>query len=308
MGTIRVARKSGLMQAVCVGKEGPYPPPGAAGVGLIRKAHMKTHGIWKAAVLAAVFAVGLLPPAARADWMVGDPYKMHYPQLPDPNGWDVKVDGPNVVADDFLCTASGPITDIHFWGSWRGDIMGNLSNIHLSLHADIPADPQNPDSYSMPGVLLWEYNTMDYDPGLVTSRPDGSGSQGWYDPLEQLWIRPDHNAFFQYNVSIDSSKWFTQTQGTIYWLDLHAVNEIPGTEFGWKTSLQHWNDDAVTEDFYDIIPGKDWIELTDPLAPSESLDMAYVVVPEPHAGWFLLAGVAGLLARRRRNSISGRIG
>ena len=24
--------------------------------------------------------------AARADWNTGDPYKMHYPQTPDPNG------------------------------------------------------------------------------------------------------------------------------------------------------------------------------------------------------------------------------
>ena len=27
--------------------------------------------------------------SARADWDKGDDHKMHWPQLPDPNGWDV---------------------------------------------------------------------------------------------------------------------------------------------------------------------------------------------------------------------------
>ena len=27
-------------------------------------------------------------------------------------------DGPWVLADDFVCTNTGPITDIHLWGSW----------------------------------------------------------------------------------------------------------------------------------------------------------------------------------------------
>ena len=55
---------------------------------------------------------------AWADWDEGDDYKMHYPQMPDPTGWDIcLVD--QWVADDFTCTESGPITDIHFWISWR---------------------------------------------------------------------------------------------------------------------------------------------------------------------------------------------
>ena len=64
-----------------------------------------------------------------ADWEPNDPvaptnHKMHYPQMPDPCGWDVKAGPPvlntapvqslKVLADDFLCTGSGPITDIHF--------------------------------------------------------------------------------------------------------------------------------------------------------------------------------------------------
>jgi len=31
----------------------------------------------------------------------------------------------------------------------------------------------------------------------------------------------------------------------VYWLDLQAAPEESGTLFGWKTSFDHWNDDAV---------------------------------------------------------------
>ncbi|MCF7837724.1 MAG: hypothetical protein K9N49_03760 [Candidatus Marinimicrobia bacterium] len=247
------------------------------------------------------------PLVASADWTEGDPYKMHYPQLPNPNGWDVKVDGPNVVADDFQCTQNGPITSIHFWGSWKGDTVGLLSNIHLSLHADIPANPGDPDSYSMPGDELWTYNTYLYDPGLVTIRLYGTGDQGWYDPITPAgvgqYLENDHQDIWQYNVMIDPSRWFEQQSGTIYWLDIHVANETENTEFGWKTSSNHWNDDAVTEDFYETLP-VDWIELRDPIT-AESLDMAFVIVPEPHAALLaLLGGVACWLAGRRKSRSS----
>ena len=29
--------------------------------------------------------------AAQGAWSLGDPHKIHYPQLPDPNGWDVNI-------------------------------------------------------------------------------------------------------------------------------------------------------------------------------------------------------------------------
>ncbi|MBN1918657.1 MAG: hypothetical protein JW889_12175 [Verrucomicrobia bacterium] len=59
----------------------------------------------------------LLLPAARADWNEGDPAK--WVQLPDPNGWDIKVTG-GFVGDDFVCNEPGWVTDIQFWGSWKG--------------------------------------------------------------------------------------------------------------------------------------------------------------------------------------------
>lgn len=229
-----------------------------------------------------------------ADWLPGDLHKMHYPQTPDPNGWDIKVDGLNIVHDDFRCTQTGPITHIHFWGSFRGDIVPPepyLNNIYLTIHSDIP-DPDGPGpAYSTPGALLWDYSTSNYDPGLVTVREEPEGLQGWYDPVpvDPLVIPDDHLRFFQFNVKIVSDMQFQQTEDTIYWLGIHAVSPM-GFDFGWKTSLEHFNDDAVADDL-----DGGWIELRDPASadiPPPSLDMAFVIVPEPSS----TALAMGLLA------------
>src|SRR3990170_7895753 len=86
----------------------------------------------------------LLGTTVLADWNPGDPAK--WVQLPDlqPTGVDVKATYPKVLADDFLCTSTGPITDIHIWGSWLydrlpvipGTTVGDPNNVsfRLSIH------------------------------------------------------------------------------------------------------------------------------------------------------------------------------
>src|SRR5262245_49515491 len=83
---------------------------------------------------------------ARADWSPGDPFKMHYPQLPDPNGIDIKASYPKILADDWRCTETGPVSDIHIWGSWFNDLKFTGAYIHASIHLDVPAGPNNPYS------------------------------------------------------------------------------------------------------------------------------------------------------------------
>jgi len=51
--------------------------------------------------------------AAGADWSPGDPFKMHFPQMPDEAGWDVNSTQPLIVADDWRCTETGWVKDIH---------------------------------------------------------------------------------------------------------------------------------------------------------------------------------------------------
>lgn len=226
---------------------------------------------------------------AAADWDPGDPHKMHFPQLPDPTGWDVAATWPKVLADDWMCTGTGPVTDIHFWGSWYDDQQIPIEYIHVSIHEDIPVSPTNP--YSMPGALLWE---RDFFAGEFTERLWGTGDQGWYNPNTGEYYPNNHILTWQYNM-VDIPDPFIQNEGTIYWLDI-SVKLPDGTPpwFGWKTSLDHWSDDAVWGDY----PVPDWMELCDPITQA-SLDLAFVITPEPGAlSLLLVGGGLGLLRRR----------
>src|ERR1700687_681497 len=60
-----------------------------------------------------------------------------------------------ICADDFICTNTGPITDIHLWGSWLNDRVGtNSITFWLGIYDDVPASPLNGPSH--PGNLKWQ--------------------------------------------------------------------------------------------------------------------------------------------------------
>lgn len=244
-----------------------------------------------------MIGVGIVATAAStalADWFPGDPYKMHYPQLPDPQGWDVNATYPKVLADDWQCSETGPVTDIHVWGSWEFGIPGEILSIHTSIHTNIPATP---DVGSRPGDLLWE---RDFLPGqFILLDPWGTGDEGWYDPNNGEFRRPDHQTFHQINIERIEDP-FIQTLGEIYWLDISVtLADVSGTQarWGWKTSLEHFMDDAVWSDFNAVGGVDGWNELYDP-ETGVSLDMAFVITPAP--GTIAIVGLGGLAALRRR--------
>jgi len=294
------------------------------------------------------------------NWEPGDPHKMHYPQLPDTTGWDVNATWPVVLADDWRCTETGWIKDVHFWGSWRDGIQGYIQQFSLSIHEDIPAGtacidttwatgdcngdgiplsvadlsyliqylfsggaPPNPlwdsdlngdcvvDSldaavyndyfiyglsvfdpyggypvpaccdtvdYSMPGQKIWgteifNWDETAFDPGTL---------EGWYDPATGDVRWDNHTEYFQYNICLDSNYWFWQNLGDIYWLNITAMVEEPGTMWGWKSTQDHFNDDAVW-DFQEVTP---WQELYEPGTGEtwDTLYNAYGVVLD-NEGW-----------------------
>jgi hypothetical protein len=247
----------------------------------------------------AVLAVFLAAPAL-ADWEEGDFHKMHYPQLPDRNGWDVKASWSKVLADDWRCSETGDVEDIHFWGSWYKDDWRDEGNpassfewFSISIYADIPDPDGTGPEFSKPGALLW---TRVFKPEQVDVRLWGTGEQGWYDPNSGQWEYPNHVMNFQYNIENIQNP-FPQKAGTIYWLAISM--ECNYGEWGWKTSLDHWNDDGVWADYEPGGPTP-WTELRDPrTTPGESLDMAFVITPEPAAVVCLALGSL-LLCRRMR--------
>lgn len=271
-------------------------------------------------VLNISIAVLLLTTPAWADWdpqPLDDPtnHKMHYPQLPDPNGWDVDVTV-GFVADDWKCSSTGPVDDIHFWISAEGDNWGNgIDFIDVTIYDDVPAgtDPDPTVTWSHPGEEKWTSRVQDQPPAaggdgdvFTIREPALQGVQGWYAPYEPYYTLSDHVNYWQVNIQNILNP-FEQELGTTYWLEIHIIPNALTAEqvgqgmlnpfFGWKTSLDHWNDDAVYEDI-----DYNWQELYDPRPGfvEQSLDMAFVITPEPATLIVLALGLIPVLLKRRR--------
>jgi hypothetical protein len=214
-------------------------------------------------------------------------------QLPDLSirGIDVKATKPLILADDFQCTRHSLITDIIVWGSWYHDLLPeNPLNVKftLSLHADIPGTP-----FSRPGNVLW-YRV--FQPGMFTaSQYQGNIQEGWWNPLvPSSYEFPGDTVCWQYYFPVPPAEAFCQL-GTpetpiVYWLDVQAepLGATTGAQFGWKTSIDHWNDAAVFGQGVEPYPGP-WNKLTYPAQhplEGQSIDLAFAIggnlpCPEP---------------------------
>jgi hypothetical protein len=250
-------------------------------------------------VFCSILAILGVAQPAECDWDDTMPAKwVQYPDLTDYNGIDVDAtvehgdwDFPTqVLADDFLCTETGEIQGIHIWGSWINDYLplddpGQVI-FTLSLHSDI-ADPEpgDPDNWSMPGDVLWwrTFQPGDFDVNVWAT----DLKEGWYVPCvtPPMYQPLADTVCWQYNFNLDQGE-FTQ-EGTVenpvvYWLDVQAKPLDPNARFGWKSSQDHWNDDAVwgigTEPF--LGP---WNELRYPFGHRfelQSIDLAFVITGE----------------------------
>ena len=249
---------------------------------------------WKAVVIAAV-ALAAIATAARADWYPGEPYKMVKVQMPDPFGWDIEIFSPqHEVADDWQCSQSGAVSDIHFWTSWPRDEVGVIQWLSVAIYSNVVAGSV---PFSQPGTPLWGRTFQQGEFRVID--PYGQGDQGFADPQQREWIgwgAHDHQMYQQINIT-DIVRPFPQKEGEIYWLGIYAGWEgITQPPVGWKTSLDHFMDVAV---YKDLETGA-WTPLID--RAGNGLDMAFVITPEPATLALMGLGVAGLVARRRNRS------
>ena len=217
---------------------------------------------------------------------------MHYPQLPDPTGYDVSFSQTYELADDWSCSEHGPVSDVHFWVSWKSDYRGWIDNIILSIYLD--------EVGQLLGDPVWQGQLSNGDFFLNVVEPygdSGTGFQDWFEPELGTPAFDDHREYDQINC-VDFRDPYLQSQGVIYWLSVQVIvgSDVGDAKMGWKTSLDVpfggrpvWGD-----------PQSDWSIVDIPEYPN-GVDFAFVITPEP--GTCVLLGIGGLamaLVRRRK--------
>ena len=216
------------------------------------------------------------------------------------HGWDeYSVYGNlQIVADDWLCESSAPVSDIHWWGSFidwgeLGPPSEMPDAFHFAIWSDVPdPDPCDPVTFSHPGQVLWEYRCDTYRWDFF----------GWdFDPRDPL-LPPE--TCFKFECDLPEDQWFHQDPGdNIYWLSIAAIYDTgvePINPWGWKTRPRDPNspapDDAVVIwDPVIPIPGANYLQ-GGPLwwpTPQDSWDMCFELTvdsegpppPDPTIKW-----------------------
>ncbi|MCP4705615.1 MAG: hypothetical protein GY865_13530 [candidate division Zixibacteria bacterium] len=217
-------------------------------------------------------SIGLILLTASGVMAQWDNHKMHFPQLPDENGWGISRLPERILADDWQCSESGPVRDLHFWGKWFAGFEGTIDHFDITIYADIPADPPL-IPFSRPGEILWEYDAFEF---ATTSIPQTSPG-GWYNPITGEVLSDIQQDYYQYDIYFDDQQtWFEQVEGTIYWIEVFPAADLSG--WGWLSSINHWNDNAIFWNLYE----EEWIELYEP-GSDDPLDLAFVITADASA-------------------------
>jgi hypothetical protein len=196
------------------------------------------------------FTVTVLPQAGCNPVPCAETNGVKYVQWPNLLGgldvWDSSsrptqvTDGPWWLADDFRCTNSGPITDIHLWGSWQNDQpLTNSIVFQLYVLDDVPTNAANP--FSHPGTnVLWHQTFI---PGTYSEQIwSPNASEYFLDPGIPQILGPDSVVWYYCFYPTGLLQNGSASHPTNYWLAAFA--ELPTGipyVFGWKstTNVQH---------------------------------------------------------------------
>jgi hypothetical protein len=183
------------------------------------------------------------------------------PVVLDPNadppmilGWDEYSDFHlPAVADDWECKDNRPVTDIHWWGSFHNWTQPKPPALpaafHIGIWTNVPPNPDDANSFSHPGELVWEnycdnyvwnFAGYDKDPRNHINFP---GEPGFDEPVD---------ACFQFTQLLSQDEWFYQEPSDdlanprIYWLSIAPKwGSADHPDWGWKTRPWYFEDDAV---------------------------------------------------------------
>lgn len=145
------------------------------------------------------------------------------------NGWnELSVyRASQIVADDWVCLTTNPVTDVHWWGSFVGWTSTNPpaqmpDAFVITLWTDVPAGAQNP--FSHPGTNIWLYRCTNYACYFA----------GWdWDPCN-----PDRPPEACFKFECDLAQEFRQLgPSNIYWVSIAAEyhDQWVTNAWGWKT-------------------------------------------------------------------------
>lgn len=201
---------------------------------------------------------------------------------------------PVTVADDFLCTTTGPVTNISVWSSFFEDQLPGNGADSIQFTVSIHSSSTYPGQIGAgkPNRVLWsrQFRRGEYDLGIYAENL----AEGWYAPaLDSPNYQPLGDAVcWKYDFTIDPADAFVQ-QGTpdnptVYWLSVQGfIVHPPGsiaTRFGWKTSRDNWNAGAVWGPGEDMPTDSDaWRRLTYPgghLLGGENIDVAFEILTQ----------------------------
>jgi hypothetical protein len=187
----------------------------------------------------------------------------------------------SLVADDWPCRRTTPITAVVWWGSYIGygyeactcplTKPRKPDYFLLSIWDNIPAgvDPCVP--FSHPNEPIWKYKAYNYNEVLVgfDKHPHG-------EPNEPV---------FRYSVRLPRREWFFQKKvEDVYWLSIVAVySDETRYPWGWTNHRHVFEDDAVIgflDDPGPVPADWTWKELYDQAGNSE--DMSFVLFTDPN--------------------------
>jgi len=206
-------------------------------------------------VLIALAAVGLVVSAAMADPLPGEKVKfVQAPMgntLPDgtqttlinnvmyfghdelstarlinPGTTDPPLFEGTFMADDFADPYRRPVGHVKWWGSYLPQTEPSLrvQRFLISFETDIPANPNEPESFSRPGTPLLSQ--------IVTLGPLAPGSGTFTEQLVNMGGLPNNEALYEYNAELMCP--FAQEPDTVYWLKIVAlVGPDEPIQWGW---------------------------------------------------------------------------
>ena len=246
---------------------------------------MKTATHFRIPVFVIGLATLLLAATTLAQTKCVDTNSVKYLQPPNLAGFDVSDGSGYVLADDFVCTNTGPITGIHIWGSWLDDVHGVITNFIIGIYSDVPAGTTATGAPipSHPGNLLWSES---FPAGQFVETVFAVGQEQFISPASVDILGPDTNAW--YYCFFPTSP-FTQTGSTAapvtYWLAVYAEGNFgpplaATPQFGWKTTPGIRNDVSVNTPWPGVLPGPGttWkTNATPPGSPigTQPLDLAF---------------------------------